>query len=1016
MATKSIAKSKGKKTSRPPKADSGTSFNLQLDRSSAPDDGKTAITATATYILNGEYAAGQDVTFELQDAPNAKFTDNGKQQTHGQADAFGTVAKSFTDTQPESGSVYAYVTSNQILNDTKTFKFTAATNDDWVLKLDLQNNGALDDGKDAITAVATLTNGGVPQKDLPIDFLIESGLAVFSNNTQKITVNTLADGTASAPFTDTASETGFVSGTYQLKEGDNPSQTKQYYFYEPSNFTIDLSLSNNGVGQAGGTDRITATATLTAQTQGAIVANKPIQFQFAGETDAQFIDPKTGDTTTENPITVNTNGNGVSTVDFVDDEWQSGKLDAFLKVSADDLILADKDYTFTSPSDLAVSLTLTTRTTDGKNLLVQFDEAPADGQAELTVTAAVTTGGNTKTPWTYGGNLQLTLTDSSGGNNTHATFTTNGQTSIIVPIGTDGVATASFADGYVEQGNVNAQVLVPTNDGPKASEQFTFMDPWTAVTALKGLFANGQLSNLIYGNGRSQAGLTLTMTLASYNNIQLGDNNSPPIDAVISATQLIEYMTKNQLTDPWSYSTTSNGYLGVPDYSEDDSFQRGEDDGNGVSNGVATITYYITSSSQKGSTPIGAKIQPTGQLIYATAQMGNDGKTPKGGLQAANPVYFATGTKDYQAPAIVAVAAIPYGDVDLKIIGSAIGHGTTDDTRPIVSEDNFWRQWNYTIMIDQTRSNRKNCTIKNCLLDPSASLTSDYAFAEQSNVIYDFKAYFWPNNVSDSDGNPLASSGSYDLKSQGAGPYGITVNPPAGQLMATLFCAFGNVSVGAYSFTSVGITIIDQFGNSGRFVLNTDTGQFPQTYDTKNILPNWKVVTARAEGTPSPSSNAGSYNGVKYVCQDTGNGSNNVHPWNGPDLSEKSGGTPVQLDTAGATGYTTTPIDTNKGNYQKTYNIAQSSGTYWMLGNSGQQYTGRSGDSWVIVGSNAQSWGFAPIWQNTTLIVSYNITASSPPCCFKVWQTVNSSSYYVMLTDPISTIGIDPTYVWKLTS
>jgi hypothetical protein len=1011
MAT--IFKTRPEKTTAGPRqADTGTSFTLTLDKNKAPDDGKSTITATAHYKLDGQWASGANVTFQLQEAPNAKFTDNQQQQTNGNCDPFGQVPKSFTDTAAESGYVYAFVTGNPDLHDSQPFQFTSTISDDWTVDLDLQNNGAVDDGKTQITAVATVKNGGVPQANQTVTFTV-NGSALFTNNRQSITANTNSSGVATAKFTDTTAETGLATASISLPNDENPSATQPYFFYGPPDFAINLNLSNNPA-QANGTDRITATATLTAQTPGANVANEPVQFQLMGKVSAQFIDPTTGKTTTDNPITVNTNSGGVSNVQFVDSEWEGGTIEAFLQDSEDNEIFATQPYTFDPPSDLAVAVVLKTEATDGTGTTVVLNSCPADGEAKLTVVASVAEGQNA---WTKGGNVTFTLTDTSGGNSIHAAFT-NGLASITVPLQSDGTAQAKFLDSYIENGTVTAQVDVPDNKGPSNSQNFSFIDPWTSATDVNAVLPSGRSFVIIYANGLSQAKVILTIDLASFNNVDLKDSNSPSIDSVIAKTTIVNFSTKNEITSPWAYSTTDNGYLPTPDTGfTPRASRRRQKDANGVTDGVATIAYFITNDSHSGGTiiTVGAKIQPTGQIIYATGDKAADG-TPIGGLKAADPVYFATGsTFNHSPPAVSLRQDVPYVDGSLKITGMVVNHADTSDTQPVMKEGNFWRQWDHTIMVDQSRPQRAGCIIKNCLLDSGTPLPADYAFGEMSNVLYDYKAYFWPNNVSDSKGNPLPRQSSYQIQSAGAGPYTIGVQAGPGTLKATLFCAFGNVSVGSFNFVPIGMTVIDQFGNSGRFVLNIDPSQFPQTYDTANTLPNWKVLTARAQGLPSGGNQQGTYGGVKLTCQDTADGHNNAHPWTGPNtVTQHTGGPLLQLDSGGAATYTATPVDASKSNISKTYNITQSAGTYLKLGTND---TGNQNDYWVVSGGSATAWSFAPIWQGGTLIVSNNMLTSSPPCWRKQDIVEDGNTYYYgVLTDPTSIIGLDSKFVWKFTS
>jgi hypothetical protein len=984
-----------KKASRPQEADAGTSFTLTLDKQTAPADGTSPITANVEYIIDNQYVPNADITLKLHpDGTHAHFS-NGGQEIHGTTKADGTLVRpeTFTDSVVESGTIEAYPTDNPSLSQSKPVNFVAS--DTWTVDLNIENDDALANGKEPIIAVATVKKGGVPQQGQTVYFEIsESQSAQFNNGTQDTTGVTLVAGNASAPFTDTLAETGNVTASIKLPDHSNPHDTKPFQFTGPSDYSLGLDLTGNP-GTAGNGSQITATATLTANEAGLSVGNKPILFELPDSDTAQF-------TNGEQSITVNTNSSGIATAPFTDSAWEQGTVQATLDVP--DKQFTTKQYQFNPPSNLGITVNpLTTLTTDGTATVVEFPYCPADGTSKLTAKGLVWTDPQKKNPWTGGGYVRFVLRGS-------ARFTASSSSQYDAPIQPDGTVTVSFTDDKIEQGLLSSMILVPTGNGPFGTPQsYEFIDPWSGVSALIGTFPPNAFTTTIYANGLNEAALTVSMTLSSTNGVKLTSNNQPDITAVESGTSLIEYSTRGALgglKGVWAYSMDDNGFSGSAQYSRA-STPPAKD--NGVTGGVATVTYYITNSdnSVSSSVSIGAAITPTGKIIVKGTGLGTN-NIPKGTTAPAPIVYFAQSYNALNpAPTVNTTPAIDYKDV--AVIAQEVSHDGEDDNNPSYAAGNYWRRYDYVItnLLDATKNPQQ---IFKCELQPNVSFTSDYAFGERSNVIYDFKAYFWPNNVSTSDGTPLETKDGYTVQSAGSGKQTVTLSAKNNQLYATMFCAFGNVSVGSSSYTPVTLRLIDAYGNSGLFRLNTDGTAFPSAYAD---VPNWKPLVYTTDTNPSGGTTTGTNGPLTFTCVSPNPDS--VRPWDGDSWISGNAGGPPLLVSAGAYGYSVTPTNSSDTNDQKTYNITETPGTY--VKNSGVEAVD-PGSSFVVTGSDAYAWRFAPLWAGGALVISNDMQAFWKKIYMEFQSGGSDTFYWLVASTPtqLSTINTPDglVFLWKM--
>lgn len=1025
--TKSPASQQAKKGSGPQEPDAGTSFMLNLDKQTAPANGTSPITANVEYIKDGQYAPGADITLLLHpNGTSAKFS-NGTQEIHGTTKIDGTlkVPEPFTDDVAQSGTIEAYPTENQSLSQSRPFNFAAS--DTWAIDLEIEDDNALANKKDPITAKATVTRGGKSQPSQTVYFEIsEAKSAVFTNGTgagtQDTQLTSLSDGTASALFIDPLAETGSVTASINAPDNSNPRQTKSFRFTGPSDYKLVLDLSGDP-GTAGPTGKgtaITAMATLTANTPGISVANKPILFELPDSDTAQFSNGGQS-------ITVHTNNSGVASTTFTDTAFEEGTVQATLDIEPKQF--QDQTYTFLPPSTLTPWINpLTTQTTDGSNSTVEFPSCPADGACALTVTGLVTSDTKGKIPWTGGGNVRLTL-QGADTDTTTARFVETNTAQYDAPIQPNGTFTAQFVNPQFDRsnndtankGSVIGVVLTPDGDGPKvAPVTFQFTDPWTSVTKVSATFPPNVSTTTIYANGLNEAELTGSFTLSSFNEVKLTDKNQPSLpseDTDIEKTfSLINYSSLaslNGLHGVWAYSLEDNGFTAnVAGQLASAKVQPVTDaNTNNIKNGVANITYYITNSNnaQSSTVAIGAAITPTGKLIAIGDGIGAN-NTPKGKTVPATIVYFASGyNKLTPAPTVNSLAAIDYKKVKIDV--SSGPQSGQDDNIPSFSTVNYWRRCDYTItnLVDDSNNTAE---IYKCELN--AGFQSDYSFGERSNVIYNFKAYFWPDNVTGPNGTLLEGPGEhyYTMQSEGSGIQRATIDSKAKQLKATMFCAFGNVNAGASTYNPVSMKLFDNYGNYGLFQLNTDGTAFPKTYAD---VPGWNPIVWTTDPNPSGGSPTTGNNSVSFTNFDPD--PDVVQPWNGDSqVSSWAGGPPLQLLSGAITQYTATSTNQTVTNDRKTYNITQSSGSYVQA--SGVDPFTHSGSSFVVTGSQAYTWRFAPLWVSGTVVISNDYKTFWQKHEVEYGSGDDSTTYWLVLTSPTGLGAINTpdgfVFLWKL--
>jgi hypothetical protein len=608
------------------------------------------------------------------------------------------------------------------------------------------------------------------------------------------------------------------------------------------------------------------------------------------------------------------------------------------------------------PPNLAVALKpLTTLTTDGTTTVVQIASAPADGAAAFTAKALVSSNGS---PWRQGGYVQFNVQGS-------ALFTANGESSFNADIGADGTATASFVDQHIESGTLTATVYIQSVQGPSDGTSYTFIDPWSGLSGVTAAFGGNRSHISIYANGLHQAPLTLALALSSANNTRLTSSNEPSLQDVTGSLRLIDYVSGVGLSADWNLAEPNDFSKGSADIaagSWDEAVPQVLDEPaaleavpSRLEAATTSITYYLSNSSrgQTNDLSLGLTVTPTGSVIVKSGEKADDG-TWIGQLEPAPTIsFFQNGQLQGTAARISTLMPLDYSRAGmLSIQGCLVSHSGQNDDGPtttaadIDDPGNYWRQWDYIVSVSNDVSHRYGTGITQCRLGASQSLPADYAFAERSNILYNYKAYFWPINVCDAGGQALTSTSTFTMQSTGSRPVTIDcsgVNQSC--LYFTLFCAFGNASVGSFSVYPINVDVFDNFGNSGKFRLNAEA--VPQQYDSET-LESWQPFVPRKDDAQVPDQSQPGSNGNATLV--SGSYSGNVM------LYTDKNGTYETLVLGQGAPYGVTFVPYGKLNDSKSYSF---DGITWSVTNNCLKVGFSSFSSWLI----------KPIWRRSNVLV-----------------------------------------------
>lgn len=714
------------------------------------------------------------------------------------------------------------------------------------ITLELDNNDALNNGTDAIVAIATVTQSDsvTPIAGVIVHFeLLDGDSAQFTDNSSDRTNGkTGNDGTIKKSFTDITAETGEVHIYIIFEGGDKATKNKDFAFKAPLPDSVKLSLNKNQT-EANGQSTIIATALVTQKT--IPLEGKLIHFSLP-DSKAYFIDnnastdPKDGYSITQGY----SDKNGLVSVPFVNQTWQEGEVHAWFDLGetdgVDQKIDDQKNFIFTEPPSLQIKLQPLEYLylNNGETMTIQYDHAAADGVGKFITTASVTVAGDS--------GQRLPLKDVavvfSLPVDGKTVFTLSqdqrnaGATPYTVTVTTDPAGNAQspqFSSIYINNDTITAYIASHQDAKKQDSKAFFFTDPWQDVTDLLCQFRGNISPAVIYANGLHQAQLQIKMTLASSNDgTKLGNTNQPDIETVANRITFIDYVSRIAVGSSslygWKVSRTSNIYN--KHFSSQSIADIGEDR---VEDGIAYITYYLTCDSDQAdkNVQLGLSIMPSGSENSVTNCLDGDLQEPFS-IQAQNQIIYSCN--------------------DLTITPQRVARSAEQDNYATEDHDNLWRQWDYQLRFSDDTFARYKTSLFRCLLKKPSDmmrLESNVPFSMVSNMFYHYAAYFWPTNVYDPSGAPLPSSDSYPMSigSEAKKTVQIPVNAPD-TLYFTLYAVFGNggncygnvARVGSYRFMTYQITLFDQYGNQGRFSITPSN--IPSRFNIEKFN-NWQFIT-----------------------------------------------------------------------------------------------------------------------------------------------------------------------------
>ena len=794
---------------------------LPLENEVEKADNRTKITVTAE-VSQGDYVVrGQNVTFELSREADT-FSDSQHSTTHGTTEIDGKISKTFTSWQLGSGKVTAYLSDNpQGAAGMRTYEFTSWLPDsDSKATVTLENNGATSDGVDAITAKVTLTarDGVTPLSGVSVNFeLLRAEVQATFVGEGRDTSQGFSnkEGTVSKPFVDSYAEEGEVHAFINtVGEGKIMPSDKPFKFKGLQVDNIDLTLDNDGAYAGDGVIIVTAHVT----DKGKDMSGQTVNFTLLDDSSAIFNDTKIK---TTQGITA---GDGRVSKEITDTVWETGTVHAEVFIN-NGKIFKDTVYTFTMPPSVSIELeSLEVRESKDEEWKTD-NNAPADGVAAIRATALVAFINEKGIKSPLNGEWVTFELPSFGkavfdiDSDDDTLFKASGFT------GKDGTVSKIFTCEYIESKDtpeasrtVKTSVMGPNSVPKSDSRPFTFSDPWQNVANLSVSCCSGNVGS-IYKNSNHQAEYRASFVVASKFGTRLNKNNQPMIEEIIKRITLIDYDTKIPLgassLQGVKYTLVSNEFekeivLSIGLVRDEDNYGNHIDD-----NGNVIITWYIT--CDENNTPnllrVGLKIAPSG---------------------TDDIIYYALGEKQLDPPVTLQfIPAIHYGREDLSVFGEMIRHdgqSSDDDTLPkTLSDENFWRQWDYRLTIKDNEESRK---MFRCYLKEGGELPNNYAFSEVTNILYNNKAYFWPNNIRNAQDQPLKEQKYYMVSSDGTPKREINASGYTNKnsLYFTLYSSFGKVNSGGHDYRHIDFRLIDQYGNSGEFSVMPEN--IPKNYNS----------------------------------------------------------------------------------------------------------------------------------------------------------------------------------------
>lgn len=928
---------------------------LPLVDNDANADNSSTITAIAKVTRNNHLLADENITFQLLNT-KAVFIDSNRQVTSGNTGATGRVTKKFKSWEVAGGKIIAYMTNNISVNagpEEFTFKEWRPPYD-AIIVLTLENNDALSDGKDAIIAKVTVTasDGVTPLSGVKVNFeLLDNDTANFIDSGEDRTWGlTTEKGQIKKSFTDSSAETGEVHVFITSDGGDKisaPDKSFQFKPLEPDR--IQLSLKNNGAIAGGGKNTVLATVT----NKGVLMPDQTVHFSLP-DSSAVFVD--SNETSNGYSVTSGITGkDGTVSKDFTDTIWQEGTIHAYIAIPGQPLDKVDDDkiFLFIEPPGLQIDLKpLQVKLLSSGNW-VNGSDAPADGNSAIQVTAVVTAENEhgCRLP------LQNVVVKFHLPKAGHAIFTApQSPYTITGQTNSQGEVSQQFTCEYIESVNfleanrtVTAYISGHKDQQLKSSQAFTFSDPWQDVAQLTASF-NSNPSATIYANGLHQAVYRLSFVLASASGTRLNTHNQPTLQDVISQVKLIDFYSKNELgTGSLSavhYSRTPNIYQKNLEFSNIPSETIVDDNSDHINNGVVFLTYYITCDPEKI-----LDILQTGVAITP----GNSSKT----------IYNASGEKFNIPVTLKLMQAVNYNSNLISLQGKhSIHPGESENDQELANPGgiepagNFWRQWDYTLKL---QDNIDNLRLFQCILDTNSTLPSDYVFASRSNVIYNNQAYFWPNNVHDANGNSLPSQNTYTVKSPGTPEQ--KINIPADEntmLYFTIYSTFGHINSGGYKYHPVNFSLYDQYGNSGKFSISPIDIPLIYNYETIANLNFIKDGFTTAQPSEAPGEISDIFIMTDFQSEQT------IGICDDKTIIRWTGGPPLDTKSSRIT-FTIKPNAAQSDNPQRIFQIQH------KIGDIANYLSIKGSNNPVILTTdmnNAKTWYLKPIWQDNYIVIS----------------------------------------------
>ncbi|CRX97093.1 Ig-like domain-containing protein [Yersinia enterocolitica] len=940
MSTNSFDSSMTCKWSTPPLTDDG-----------ANADNVSKITA-AVIVAQGDSALyNKSVTFEIIDNPGV-FFDNNKTSSDSLSNVNGIATKLFKSAVVGTGKITAYLTDNPLISaGIQNFEFKEWQPSAALVTTVIINNGADMGGNDPITVAATVTdkNGKAPLSGVRVHFELldsEDDTALFSDTTtSKSQGITDVNGEISKLFIDSVAETGSVHVYVSSSGGDKiPATDKPFQFSPIQADSMQLSLSNDGAFAGG--EKITVKASLT--NKGNPLPSQKVNF-ILPDSSAVFVDGTINNDGYS--ITSGVTGpEGTVSKEFTDNVWEEGTVNASTVVSGSQQVPLnqDKKFLFNEPPSLQIELQPLQVKSLSTGEWISGSDAAADGKTQIQVTAQVSVADDR--------GIRGPLADVEGvfllPTAEHAIFVDpNNPYKISGKTNSKGEISQQFTSEYIESTS-SANIVTGYISGHNGSQlskslPYSFSDPWQDVAQITASLS-GLSSASIYTNGLHQAVYQLSFVLASAGGTRLNSHNQPTVKDVINRVKLVDFNNKNQelgtgILASWQYTLEPNDFdkqlassVALVEAQWDDSSAR-------IDNGVAYITYYITCKSTESLNrlQIGLAISPTG---------------------SSQIIYDAVNEKIEKFVTINLMAEINYYRSNLSLLGKHQKHPGESDSddqlampNGIEPDGNFWRQWDYTLAISDNSELRK---IRKCLLISELNLPDDYSFFSKSNIIYNNKAYFWPNNVTGSNGDLLAYKENYPVQSTGTPAQQITV--PSGdnsRLYFSIYSAFGYINVGEVEYKQIDFKLYDQYGNSGDFSIDPEA--IPSDYNS-NKMGDINFVKDRIPGVMSNSSI-----GIKtdlFISSNTYN-TDTIGICSDSFITDKIGGTVLDLKSSSIAFSITPSSPQDQNNPKRIFNIVYNNinvSNYLKINNSA-----------VITTSDSSiTWNLKPIWNDNYVVIS----------------------------------------------